>query len=86
MAKTIKDQTSTSTAPKPGRAQASRYHALLKGKDMAVAKSYSSKDRYLPGDVMEHPSFGIGVATAVKNGTKVEVLFEAGSKVLVHGQ
>ena len=86
MAKTIKDQTSTSTAPKPARAQANRYHALLKGKDMAVAKSYSSKDRYLPGDVMEHPSFGIGVATAVKNGTKVEVLFEAGSKVLVHGQ
>jgi hypothetical protein len=85
MAKTIKDQTSPAS-PKPARAQASKYHALLKGKDMAVAKSYSSKDRYLPGDVMEHPSFGIGVATAVKNGTKVEVLFEAGSKVLVHGQ
>ena len=88
MAKTTKDQTSdqTSPAPKPGRAGANRYKALLKGKDMAVAKSYSSKDTYLIGDVMEHPNFGIGVATAIKNGTKIEVLFEAGSKVLVQGR
>jgi hypothetical protein len=62
------------------------YHALLKDKDLADAKSYSSKDRYLLGDVMEHPNFGIGVATAIKDGTKIEVLFEAGSKVLVHGR
>ena len=72
-----------SQPPKP---RASRYQALLKGKDMAVAKSYSSKDRYLLGDVMEHPSFGFGVATAIKDGTKIEVLFEGGSKVLIHGR
>ena len=84
MAKTIKDQ--TSPAPKSAKAQASRYHALLKDKDLAIARSYSSKDRYLLGDVMEHPNFGIGVATAIKDGTKIEVLFEAGSKVLVHGR
>ena len=70
----------------PARPRASRYQALLKGKDMAVAKSYSSKDRYLLGDVMDHPSFGFGVATAIKDGAKIEVLFEGGSKVLVHGR
>jgi hypothetical protein len=35
---------------------------------------------------MQHPSFGFGVATAVKDVTKVEVLFETGPKVLVHGR
>jgi hypothetical protein len=58
----------------------------LKGKDTAVAKSYSSKDRYSPGDVMAHPTFGFGVTTAIKDGTKIEVLFENGLKVLVQGR
>ena len=85
MIKTIND--SASPAPKaPKRARPSRYKALLKGKDMAVAKCYSSKETYLLGDVMQHPNFGIGVATAIKDRTKIEVLFEAGSKVLVHGR
>jgi hypothetical protein len=84
MAKTIKDQ--TSPAPKPARARLSRYQTVLKGKDVTGAKSYSSKELYLLGDVMAHPNFGIGVATAIKDGSKVEVLFEACSKVLVHGR
>jgi hypothetical protein len=53
---------------------------------MAVARSYSTKDKYSPGDVMEHPSFGFGIATAIREGTKVEVLFENGPKVLVQGR
>ena len=72
--------------PQPAKVRASRYQALLKGKSMEAAKSYSSKDRYEPGDVVEHPNFGFGVATAIKDGTKVEVLFESGSKLLIHGR
>jgi hypothetical protein len=53
---------------------------------MSAAKTYSSKDTYEPGDVLQHPTFGFGVATAVKDGTKIEVLFESGSKVLIHGR
>ena len=79
-------ETDGSPAPRPARTQANRYQQLLKGKDKAVARSYSSKDKYFPGDVMEHPSFGVGVATAIKDGTKVEVLFENGPKVLVQGR
>ena len=68
------------------RPRSSRYQTLLKGKDLAAAKSYSSKDKYSTGDVMEHPSFGFGVTTNVKDGTKIEVLFEVGLKVLIHGR
>src|ERR1051325_4063361 len=74
---------SDSDAPKT---RATKYQTLLKGKDMAGAKSYSSKETYEAGDVLEHPTFGTGVATAVKEGSKVEVLFESGSKVLIHGR
>jgi hypothetical protein len=67
------------------RAPANRYKSLLKGSDSATAKKYSPKDRYEPGDVLEHGSFGRGVATATKGENKIEVLFESGSKLLVHG-
>jgi hypothetical protein len=84
--KVRKREAGGSPGPQPGKARASRYQTLLKGKDMALVKRYSPKDHYATGDVVEHPSFGVGVAIAVKDGTKVEVLFDGGSKVLVHGR
>ena len=74
------------SAPQPGKARASHYFELMKGKNMALSKRYSPKDKYLPGEVVEHPSFGLGVATALKDGSKIEVLFEDGPKILVHGR
>jgi len=57
----------------------------------AVARAQPGKARstrkYQPGDVLKHASFGMGVVTtAGKDGTKIEVLFEGGSKLLVHGR
>jgi len=74
-----------STVP-PTKVRMSRYQSLLKAKDTAVPKAYSPKDKYETGDVLEHPTFGRGVTTAIKDGTKIEVLFESGSKTLVHGR
>jgi hypothetical protein len=68
----------------PARRRTSQYRRLLKGKDMALARAYSSSDRFALGDVMEHASFGFGIATGLKDGTKIEVLFESGSKLLIH--
>src|SRR5512135_125877 len=42
-------------APQVGKAKVSQYQKLLSGKDMALAKRYSSADSYAPGDVMNHP-------------------------------
>jgi len=66
--------------------RASRYQGLLKGSNAETPKDYSPKDKYQSGDVLKHPSFGVGVTTAVKDETKIEVLFEGGSKLLVHGR
>jgi len=76
----------TATAPKTTKPRASKYQSLIKGKDIPSAKKYSSKDKYALGDVLDHPSFGFGVTTAVKDATKIEVLFEGGSKILIHGR
>ena len=76
----------TGSGTQPVRTRASRYKTLLQESNMAAAKNYSPKDKYQPGDVLQHPSFGFGVATAIKDGTKIEVLFEGGSKLLVHGR
>jgi hypothetical protein len=78
-------QSETGNGAKPVRLPANRYKALLKKSDTAVAKKYSPKDRYETGDVLEHASFGRGFATAVRGGTKIEVLFETGSKLLIQG-
>jgi hypothetical protein len=80
-----------STSPKTvrrstGGGRGNQYKSLLKEKDAAAAKEYSIKDSYAPGDIVKHPNFGIGVTTAIKNGTKIEVLFETGPKVLIHGR
>lgn len=72
--------------PGAGPRRPNRYQSLLKANEAAVAKTYSSKDRYEAGDVMDHPTFGRGVTTAVKDGSKIEVLFGSGSKLLVHGR
>jgi hypothetical protein len=50
----------------------------------ATPRPYSSRERYAPGDIVQHAVFGLGVATAVKDGNKVEVRFQIGSKLLVH--
>ena len=73
-------------APQAGMARASHYQELLKGREKAMAKQYSPKDKFKVGDLVQHPSFGLGVATALKDMTKIEVLFEEGAKVLVHGK
>src|SRR5438445_12220262 len=51
-------------APRTGSARPSRYKTLIKGSETAVPKVYSPKDKYQAGDVLQHPNFGVGVATA----------------------
>jgi hypothetical protein len=74
------------SGPRAGMARASHYQELMKGKNPALQKKYSPKDKYVVGDVVVHPTFGLGVATALKDGAKIEVLFEDGPRVLVHGK
>lgn len=61
------------------------WEALLAGKDLSRARRYSAKDKFAPEEVLEHPTFGIGLVQEVR-GDKIHVAFKADVKTLVHGK
>jgi hypothetical protein len=62
------------------------YDGLMRGRDISRAQRYKPTVTYAEGDVLSHPSFGLGLVTRVLDDGKLEVLFRAGSKVLVHAR
>lgn len=57
----------------------------LSGKDVANAPKYSPKDTYQVDQVIQHPTFGLGLVTGVR-GDKVDITFKSEAKTLVHGR
>ncbi|BDG07565.1 hypothetical protein [Anaeromyxobacter paludicola] len=80
-----------SAAGKPARAPAAQkvvigFDELLRERNMAAAQRYSPKVTYGVDQVIEHPTFGLGFVSEVKDGGKVSVTFRTEVKVLVHGK
>jgi hypothetical protein len=71
-------------APKPEKAVIT-FEEQLAGKDIANAPKYSPKDAYQLDQVIQHPTFGLGLVTAVR-GDKVDIAFKSETKTLVHGR
>jgi hypothetical protein len=78
---------------KAGARTASPRTGKAAGKKPVVAADLSRPSRrfqmsetYAVGDRVVHASFGEGVVQAVTGVRKVEILFEAGPKTLVHGR
>jgi hypothetical protein len=61
------------------------FEEQLAGKDVANAPKYSPKDTYKLDQVIQHPTFGLGLVTAVR-GDKVDLTFKSDTKTLVHGR
>jgi hypothetical protein len=80
--KTTQKPTSGVSSSKPAKARVSRYEALLK--DGVKVMTYSISEKYQEGDVVQHATFGRGAVTEIKDGNKIEVLFESGTKTLIH--
>ena len=77
-------------APRAGRASDEEkviisFEQQLAGKDIANAPRYSPKDTYKMDQVVQHPTFGLGLVTAVR-GDKVDIAFKSETKTLVHGR
>jgi hypothetical protein len=80
--------TSSSSTPRSGRASAEdkviiSFEEQLAGKDIANAPRYSPKETFKVDQVIQHPTFGLGLVTAVR-GNKVDITFKAETKTLVH--
>ena len=60
------------------------YAAMLRSRDPATARAYATTERFKDGELIRHPSFGLGLVTMLRDGNKIEVVFADGSKTLIH--
>jgi hypothetical protein len=51
-----------------------------------TAQPYSPKRTYAVDDVVDHPTFGRGFVSALRDGGKIEVTFRSDVKLLVHAR
>jgi len=63
---------------------AADYAAMLRSKDPNSAKPYATTDRFKPGELIRHATFGLGLVTALKDVNKIEVVFGDGAKTMIH--
>ncbi len=66
------------------RAEQSYENQVATAAKAASARPYSAKETYAVGDLVAHPTFGVGVVRAVSQ-KRMTILFETGTKVLVCG-
>lgn len=50
------------------------------------AKKYSIREKFVIGDVIDHPKFGMGLVEATLGDDKIEVLFKMEEKILIHNK
>ena len=62
------------------------FDEVLRGKNLAMAQRYSPRSTYQVAQVIEHPAFGMGWVSAVRDAGKIEVTFRTDVKLLVHGK
>ena len=62
------------------------FDELLSKRDLAAVQPYSPKLEWAVDQVMDHPIFGRGFVSAVRDGGKIEVTFRGDVKILVHGR
>lgn len=64
----------------------SEYEMLLRGRNGDKARTYATSERFAPGELIKHASFGLGVVVAERDSVKIDVAFPDGPKVLMHGR
>jgi hypothetical protein len=82
---------SSSQARRPDRSARARpevigFESLLAARRQSAARPYSPKATFAVDDVVDHPLFGRGFVSAVRDGGKVEITFRSEVKLLVHAR
>jgi hypothetical protein len=62
------------------------FEEMLASKKLAGAQPYSPKRSYAVDDVVDHPIFGRGFVSAVRDPTKIDVTFRSDVKILVQAR
>ncbi len=59
------------------------FEALLKGRDSSESKPYAMTAIFNKNEIINHPTFGLGVVTSIIPANKIEVTFKDGVKILI---
>lgn len=59
------------------------FEELFAGRDPSEAKAYTAREQFEDGDMISHPTFGMGLVRTARQ-DKIDVAFKSGDKVLVH--
>jgi ribosomal protein L44E len=70
----------------PRMATPEDYAKLIKQVDVSTATKYSMKMDLDIHTVIDHPKFGVGVVTDLREGSKASIAFPDGGRVLVYGR
>jgi hypothetical protein len=62
------------------------FEELLARRNGGAAQPYSPKRTFAVDDVLDHPIFGRGFVSALRDGGKIEVTFRSDVKLLVHAR
>ncbi len=62
------------------------FDQLLQQRNVAASQRYSPRATYAVDQVIDHPTFGLGFVSAVRDAGKIEVTFRTEVKTLVHGK
>jgi hypothetical protein len=71
---------------RPARPRAEGFDVLLAARKLSSARPYSPNEAFAVDEVVDHPTFGRGFVSAVKDGGKIEITFRNEVRVLVHGR
>lgn len=58
--------------------------ALLASRAGAPTRNYAPSERYAVGELLTHPSFGVGAVTSTPSPGKMAVLFRDSTRLLLH--
>lgn len=64
----------------------SEYETLLRGRTGDKARAYATSERFAQGELLKHPSFGLGVVIGERDSVKIDVAFPDGPRVLLQGR
>jgi hypothetical protein len=84
--KTAPSRMAGKTTTRSSSSRLSEFDRAMQGKDLSRAQRYKPATTFAIGDVIDHPSFRFGVVTRLLSDSKIEVVFEAGPKTLVHAR
>jgi hypothetical protein len=59
------------------------FRELTDGSDLSLAVAYNVKKPLSVGDIVDHPTFGIGIVTMRTDVKKAKVFFETGERVMI---